>query len=112
MIFYDRSELIGKAVWTVQKVLLEAIVLVVILLLLFLGNLRAALVVSLILPLAVLTTFGVMRMVGLVGQHHVARRPCDRHRPAGRLRRGGGRERRAPPCAPSRRPDLADRVCA
>ncbi|MGE5389189.1 MAG: efflux RND transporter permease subunit, partial [Hyphomicrobiales bacterium] len=38
-IFYDRSELIGKAVWTVQKVLIEAIVLVVILLALFLGNL-------------------------------------------------------------------------
>ncbi|WP_363351567.1 CusA/CzcA family heavy metal efflux RND transporter [Methylocystis echinoides] len=64
-IFYDRSELIGKAVWTVQKVLLEAIVLVVILLALFLGNLRAALVVSVILPLAALVTFGVMRLWGL-----------------------------------------------
>lgn len=64
-LFYDRSELIGKAVWTVQKVLLEAIVLVVILLMLFLGNLRAAIVVSAILPLAVLVTFGVMRLYGL-----------------------------------------------
>ncbi|WP_428659241.1 efflux RND transporter permease subunit [Reyranella sp.] len=64
-IFYDRSELIGKAVWTVQKVLLEAIVLVVILLLLFLGNLRAAVVVSLILPLSVLATFGIMRFAGM-----------------------------------------------
>ncbi len=64
-IFYDRSELIGKAVWTVQKVLIEAIVLVVILLALFLGNLRAALVVSVILPLAALATFGVMKMWGL-----------------------------------------------
>jgi cobalt-zinc-cadmium resistance protein CzcA len=63
-IFYDRSDLIGKAVWTVQKVLLEAIVLVVILLLLFLGNLRSALVVSLIVPLAVLATFGIMRLFG------------------------------------------------
>jgi cobalt-zinc-cadmium resistance protein CzcA len=63
--FYDRSDLIGKAVWTVQKVLLEAIVLVVILLLLFLGNIRAALVVSCILPLAVLATFGIMRAYGL-----------------------------------------------
>lgn len=34
VIFYDRSELIGKAVWTVQKVLLEAILFVVVLLLL------------------------------------------------------------------------------
>ena len=64
-IFYDRSELIGKAVWTVQKVLIEAIVLVVILLALFLGNLRAAAVVSVILPLAALATFGIMRWWGL-----------------------------------------------
>ena len=64
-IFYDRSELIAKAVWTVEKVLLEAIALVVILLLVFLGNLRAAIVVSLILPLSALTTFGVMRLYGL-----------------------------------------------
>lgn len=64
-IFYDRSDLIEKAVWTVQKVLLEAIVLVLILLVLFLGNLRAALVVSLILPIAVLMTFAIMRLYGL-----------------------------------------------
>ena len=64
-IFYDRSELIGKAVWTVQKVLLEAIILVVILLALFLGNLRAAFVVSMILPLAALSTFGIMKWWGL-----------------------------------------------
>ncbi|WP_424810876.1 efflux RND transporter permease subunit [Roseococcus sp. YIM B11640] len=65
VVFYDRAELIGKAVWTVQKVLLEAIALVVVLLLLFLGNWRAALVVSLSLPLAVLVTFGVMSSYGL-----------------------------------------------
>ncbi len=64
-VFYDRSDLIGKAVWTVQKVLLEAIALVVVLLLLFLGNLRAALVVSLILPLSVLATFGIMQSFGM-----------------------------------------------
>lgn len=64
-IFYDRSELVSKAVWTVQKVLIEAIVLVMILLLLFLGNLRAALVVAMILPLAVLATFGIMKAYGL-----------------------------------------------
>ncbi len=63
--FYDRADLIGKAVWTVQKVLLEAIALVVVLLLLFLGNWRAALVVSISLPLAVLATFGVMHWYGL-----------------------------------------------
>jgi cobalt-zinc-cadmium resistance protein CzcA len=64
-IFYDRSELIGKAVWTVQKVLIEAVLLVVFLLLAFLGDLRAAIVVSVILPLAALATFGVMKLWGL-----------------------------------------------
>jgi cobalt-zinc-cadmium resistance protein CzcA len=65
VVFYDRADLIGKAVWTVQKVLLEAIALVVVLLVLFLGNWRAALVVSLSLPLAVLVTFGLMGYFGL-----------------------------------------------
>ena len=64
-VFYDRNDLIEKAVWTVQKVLLEALALVVVLLILFLGNLRAALVVSLSLPLAVLATFGIMRAYGI-----------------------------------------------
>ncbi len=45
--------------------LIEAIVLVVILLVLFLGDLRAAIVVSVILPLAALATFGIMRWWGL-----------------------------------------------
>ncbi|MCK8782890.1 CusA/CzcA family heavy metal efflux RND transporter [Roseomonas sp. NAR14] len=65
VIFYDRADLIGQAVWTVQKVLIEAVVLVVVLLLLFLGGLRAAVVVTLLLPLAVLVTFGVMKLWGL-----------------------------------------------
>ena len=63
--FYDRSELVGRAVHTVSKALIEAIVLVVVLLLAFLGNLRAALVVALMLPLAALATFIAMRTVGL-----------------------------------------------
>ncbi|MDE2440697.1 MAG: efflux RND transporter permease subunit [Betaproteobacteria bacterium] len=63
--FYDRSNLVGRAVGTVSKALLEAIVLVVLLLLAFLGNLRAALVVALMLPLSALTTFILMQMYGL-----------------------------------------------
>ena len=46
-VFYDRGNLVERAVGTVSKALIEAIVLVVVLLLLFLGNLRAALVVAL-----------------------------------------------------------------
>jgi cobalt-zinc-cadmium resistance protein CzcA len=63
--FYDRAQLVDRAVGTVSKALLEAAVLVVILLLLFLGNLRAAMVVALILPLSVLATFVLMRQFGL-----------------------------------------------
>ncbi len=48
-----------------RSALLEATVLVVVLLLLFLGNLRAAIVVALVLPLAALTTFLLMRVFGL-----------------------------------------------
>ncbi len=63
--FYDRGELVNRAIHTVSKTLVEAIVLVLILLLLFLGNLRAALVVAAILPLSALSTFLMMRQFGL-----------------------------------------------
>ncbi|HNE15004.1 MAG TPA: CusA/CzcA family heavy metal efflux RND transporter [Rhodocyclaceae bacterium] len=64
-VLYDRSRLVERAVGTVSKALGEAIVLVVLLLLAFLGNLRAALVVALMLPLAALSTFILMRFDGL-----------------------------------------------
>ena len=64
-VFYDRSALIKRAIGTVTKALLEASALVVVLLLLFLGDLRAALVVTLLLPLAALVTFLLMRAFGL-----------------------------------------------
>ncbi|MDE2600085.1 MAG: efflux RND transporter permease subunit, partial [Rhodocyclaceae bacterium] len=63
--FYDRSNLVDRAVGTVSKALVEAIVLVVLLLLAFLGNLRAAIVVALMLPLSALATFILMHSVGL-----------------------------------------------
>ncbi len=63
--FYDRSNLVDRAVHTVGKALLEAVVLVVLLLLAFLGNLRAAIVVALILPFSALGTFVLMRQFGL-----------------------------------------------
>ena len=64
-VFYDRSDLIARAVGTVTDALLEAAVLVVVLLLLFLGQLRAALVVATTLPLAALGTFILMRLTGM-----------------------------------------------
>ncbi len=64
-VFYDRGSLVERAVNTVSKALIEAIVLVLILLVLFLGNLRAALTVALVLPLAALITFILMRQFGI-----------------------------------------------
>ncbi len=63
--FYNRSELIERATGTVTEALLEATVLVVLLLLVFLGDLRAAAVVAVTLPLAALSTFLLMHSFGL-----------------------------------------------
>ncbi|MEW6681872.1 MAG: efflux RND transporter permease subunit [Nitrospirota bacterium] len=63
--FYDRTELVNRALWTVEKALLEGAVLVVAVLILFLGNLRSAVIVSLMLPLSVLFTFVLMKGLGL-----------------------------------------------
>jgi len=64
-VFYDRGRLVDRAVSTVTGALGEAIVFVLILLVLFLGNLRAALTVALVLPLAALVTFIFMYMFGM-----------------------------------------------
>ncbi|MBK6554901.1 MAG: efflux RND transporter permease subunit [Rhodocyclaceae bacterium] len=64
-IFYDRGALVERAVGTVSKALGEAIVLVLVLLLAFLGNLRAAIAVACVLPLAALVTFIMMRLTGM-----------------------------------------------
>ncbi len=64
-VFYDRSQLVQRAVGTVTRALMEAVVLVVVMLLAFLGNWRAALVVALTLPLSALATFLLMRWAGL-----------------------------------------------
>ncbi|QGT78196.1 CusA/CzcA family heavy metal efflux RND transporter [Guyparkeria halophila] len=64
-VFYNRGTLVDQAVHTVTKALEEAIVLVLILLVIFLGNLRAAVTVALILPLSALLTFILMDQVGM-----------------------------------------------
>ncbi len=63
--FYNRGELVTRAADTVIKALAEAAVLVCVVLYLFLGGLRAALVVALSLPLTLLTTFQLMQFAGL-----------------------------------------------
>ena len=64
-IFYNRGDLVDKAIHGVSKAMLEAIVLVLILLMLFLGNIRAAVTVALVLPLSALVTFMLMRYFGV-----------------------------------------------
>jgi len=64
-VFYDRGNLVEQAVHTVNKALMEAVVLVLVLLVLFLGNLRAALTVACVLPLSMLATFWLMQRYGL-----------------------------------------------
>lgn len=63
--FYDRIELITEALNTVYKSLGEGVVLVVVVLFLFLGNIRSALIVVGTLVLAPLATFIVMGQIGL-----------------------------------------------
>ncbi len=63
--FYERSLVIEKSIHTVMQALIEGSVLVLLVLLLFLGSFRAALVVILALPLSALLTFVVMRLTGL-----------------------------------------------
>jgi cobalt-zinc-cadmium resistance protein CzcA len=62
---YDRTELVEKAVKTAENALVEGSVLVVIILFLFLGEIRSALVVIIALPLAMLISFILMQQWGL-----------------------------------------------
>ena len=61
---YDRTVLVDKAVATVKKNLLEGAALVIAMLFVFLGNIRAALITALVIPLSMLFTF-----TGMVSQH-------------------------------------------
>lgn len=54
---YDRTHLVDRAIKTVQKNLIEGAILVIIILFVFLGNLRAALITACIIPLSMLFTF-------------------------------------------------------
>jgi cobalt-zinc-cadmium resistance protein CzcA len=57
---YDRTVLVDKAIDTVKKNLLEGAVLVIAVLFLFLGNIRAALITAMVIPLSMLFTFSGM----------------------------------------------------
>jgi cobalt-zinc-cadmium resistance protein CzcA len=63
--FYDQSEVIDGTIRTVRNNLLEGGALVLVILFLFLGNIRAALVVAAVIPLSMLVAFLGMRWFGI-----------------------------------------------
>ncbi|GAA3975647.1 CusA/CzcA family heavy metal efflux RND transporter [Hymenobacter antarcticus] len=65
--FLDRSALVGRAISTVTKNLLEGALIVIFVLVLFLGNWRAGLVVASVIPLAMLFAVSMMRLFGVSG---------------------------------------------
>lgn len=64
-IFYDRSDLVNLATSTVKSALFEAVILIMIILLLMLGNFASAISVALILPFALMMSFVAMEYFGL-----------------------------------------------
>ncbi len=65
--FYDRAALVDRVLSTVRRSLLEGGVIVVVVLLIFLGDLRSGLVVATAIPLSMLGAFAVMRQSGMTG---------------------------------------------
>lgn len=65
--FLDRSQLVGRAIGTVEKNLIEGALIVIAVLILFLGNLRAGLIVASVIPLAMLFAVSLMHLFGVSG---------------------------------------------
>ena len=63
--FYDRTELVDSALWMVTKVLLEGILFIVIILYIFLGDIRSSVVVIATIIITPLVTFIAMNAIGL-----------------------------------------------
>jgi cobalt-zinc-cadmium resistance protein CzcA len=65
--FYDRTDLVNKTIHTVEKNLFEGALLVIVVLLLLMGNLRAAVIVAMAIPLSLLFAFTMMVKFGIAG---------------------------------------------
>jgi cobalt-zinc-cadmium resistance protein CzcA len=63
--FYDQTEVIGRTISTVEKNLIEGAVLVIVVLFLFLRNVRASLIVASVIPIAMVTAFIAMKLLGV-----------------------------------------------
>lgn len=64
---YDRTDLVERAIWTVEKNLLEGALLVIVVLFLLLGNIRAALITAAVIPITMLMTITGMVRGGISG---------------------------------------------
>ena len=65
--FIDRTQLVDRVTGTIARNLIEGGLIVIFILVLFLGNLRAGLVVASVIPLSMLFAFGMMRTFGVSG---------------------------------------------
>jgi len=65
--FLKRSDLVGRAIGTVSRNLLEGALIVIFILVLMLGNLRAGLVVASVIPLSMLFAISLMKIFGVSG---------------------------------------------
>lgn len=65
--FYDRTELVDRTIKTVEKNLVEGAILVVVVLFLLLGNIRAALIVAMAIPLSMMFALTLMVKAGIAG---------------------------------------------
>jgi cobalt-zinc-cadmium resistance protein CzcA len=65
--FLNRSDLVGRAIGTVSRNLIEGALIVIFLLILFLGNFRAGLIVASVIPLSLLFAISLMNLFGVSG---------------------------------------------
>ena len=65
--FLNRSDLVGRAIGTVSRNLLEGALIVIFILVLFLGNVRAGLIVASVIPLSMLFAISMMQLFGVSG---------------------------------------------
>src|SRR5581483_10128659 len=66
-LFYDRADLVNRTIQTVKKNLFEGAILVTVVLFLLLGNIRAAIIVALSIPLSMLFAVSMMVKFGIAG---------------------------------------------
>ena len=65
--FLNRSDLVGRAIGTVSRNLIEGALIVIFILVLLLGNMRAGLIVASVIPLAMLFAISIMNLFGVSG---------------------------------------------